>query len=63
MSVSLTGIAKAADLPSRLAYKVVPIAAPMMYNWSGFYLGANGGYGWSNQCIDITAKVLVLPWE
>ena len=54
MSVSLTGIAKAADLPSRPAYKAAPIAAAM-YNWSGFYLGANGGYGWSNQCIDITA--------
>ncbi|MGY3609168.1 MULTISPECIES: outer membrane protein [unclassified Bradyrhizobium] len=55
MSVSFTGIAKAADLPQRPVYKAAPIAAPMMYNWSGFYLGANGGYGWSNQCIDITA--------
>jgi len=55
MSVSLTGIARGADLPQRPAYKAAPIAAPMMYNWSGFYLGANGGYGWSNQCIDITA--------
>ena len=55
MSVSFTGIAKAADLPPRPTYKAAPIAAPMMYNWSGFYLGANGGYGWSNQCIDITA--------
>ncbi|MCC8944021.1 MULTISPECIES: outer membrane protein [Bradyrhizobium] len=55
MSVAFTGIAKAADLPQRPAYKAAPIAAPMMYNWSGFYLGINGGYGWSNQCIDITA--------
>ncbi|WOH80994.1 outer membrane beta-barrel protein [Bradyrhizobium sp. BEA-2-5] len=55
MSVSFTGIAKAADLPQRPAYKAAPIPVPMMYNWSGFYLGANGGYGWSNQCIDLTA--------
>ena len=54
MSVSLTGIAKAADLPSRPVYKAAPIAVAM-YNWSGFYLGVNGGYGWSNQCVDITA--------
>jgi outer membrane immunogenic protein len=27
----------------------------MMYDWSGFYIGANGGYGWSRQCVDITA--------
>ena len=26
----------------------------MMYDWSGFYIGANGGYGWARQCLDIT---------
>src|SRR4051812_49440510 len=34
---------------------VPPIAAPMMYDWSGFYIGANGGYGWARQCADVTA--------
>lgn len=28
---------------------------PQTYNWSRFYIGANAGYGWSSQCIDITA--------
>lgn len=45
--------ANAADLAPR--YKAAPIAVPMMYDWSGFYIGANGGYGWSSQCLDITA--------
>jgi outer membrane immunogenic protein len=44
----------AADLAAR-PYKAAPMAAPMMYDWSGFYIGANGGYGWSRQCLDITA--------
>ncbi|MEO8320299.1 MAG: outer membrane beta-barrel protein [Bradyrhizobium sp.] len=46
--------ANAADLAAR-PYKAAPILAPMMYDWSGFYIGANGGYGWSRQCLDITA--------
>src|ERR1700754_4887342 len=49
------GAASAADLPQAQPYRAPPVAMPLMYNWSGFYLGANGGYGWSNQCIDITA--------
>lgn len=48
------GLASAADLPAR-PYQAPPVAAPMMYNWTGFYIGANGGYGWSKQCIDVTA--------
>src|SRR6478752_4190901 len=45
----------AADLAARPYTKAPPIAVPMMYDWSGFYIGANGGYGWSRQCVDLTA--------
>jgi outer membrane immunogenic protein len=42
--------AQAADLPPRAPepYRapVVAVAAPI-YNWTGFYIGANGGYGWA----------------
>ena len=55
ISVMSSGAAGAADLPAAPRYKAAPVVAPIMYNWSGFYIGANGGYGWSRQCIDITA--------
>src|SRR5579871_9127 len=55
MFVSSGVIANAADLPQAQPYKVPAVVAPILYNWSGFYIGANGGYGWKNQCIDLTA--------
>jgi outer membrane immunogenic protein len=39
--------AHAADLPARPAYP--PPAAAPVYNWTGIYLGINGGYGWGSQ--------------
>jgi outer membrane immunogenic protein len=39
--------AKAADLPVQ-AYKSAPVVA-QVYNWTGFYIGVNGGYGWGTQ--------------
>ena len=54
MFVLSGGLASAADLP-QAPYKAPAVVAPMMYNWSGFYIGANGGYGWSSQCVDLTA--------
>jgi outer membrane immunogenic protein len=54
ITVGFAAPASAADMAAR-PYKAPPIAAPMMYDWSGFYIGANGGYGWSRQCVDITA--------
>jgi outer membrane immunogenic protein len=39
--------ARAADLSVAPAYKA-PVAAPV-YNWTGIYLGVNGGYGWGSQ--------------
>jgi len=39
--------AHAADLPARPPY-TPPVAAPV-YNWTGIYIGVNGGYGWGRQ--------------
>jgi outer membrane immunogenic protein len=46
--------ANAADLAARPYTKAPPMIAAV-YNWSGFYLGANGGYGSSHKCWDQTA--------
>ena len=40
--------ASAADLRTPAAYKA-PHAAPGLYNWTGIYVGAHGGFGWSKQ--------------
>jgi outer membrane immunogenic protein len=39
--------AVAADLPARPVYKA-PAALPMIYNWSGIYIGGHIGGGWNN---------------
>jgi outer membrane immunogenic protein len=42
------GAASAADLPAAPSYKS-PAVAAAVYNWTGVYVGANGGYSWGNQ--------------
>lgn len=48
-AVSVVGTASAADMQAR-PYKAPPPAAMISpaYNWSGFYIGAMGGYGWDD---------------
>lgn len=43
------GAASAADLSRPLYTKAAPIAVPMAYNWTGFYVGANVGGSWGRQ--------------
>ena len=50
--MALTGAAAAADLPPAPApYYKAPYAAPY-YNWTGFYLGVNGGGGFGTSTWD-----------
>jgi outer membrane immunogenic protein len=44
--VGLGQIASAADLPVKAPVYKAPVVVP--YNWSGFYVGLNGGYGWGS---------------
>jgi outer membrane immunogenic protein len=48
LAALLPVVASAADLPQRPA--PAPLLAPTpVYNWTGIYVGLNGGYGWGNQ--------------
>jgi outer membrane immunogenic protein len=38
--------AVAADLPRGMPARAPAAYIPVAYNWTGFYLGINGGYGW-----------------
>jgi outer membrane immunogenic protein len=42
------GAASAADLPQAHTYTKAPAIVDPAYNWSGFYVGINGGWGSSN---------------
>jgi len=58
----LTGAASAADLPARTYTKAPAIVAPI-YDWSGFYIGLNGGGASSRECYGLTsiAGVAIAP--
>src|SRR5258705_4665546 len=44
-AVILGGAAQAADMP----VKAQPMAAPVMYNWTGFYIGGHIGGAWRDR--------------
>src|SRR6266568_1147859 len=46
--------ALAADLAAR-PYTKAPAYVAAVYDWSGFYIGANGGWGSSRNCWDNTS--------
>lgn len=50
--------AVAADLAPRAYTKAPPMMAAA-YDWSGFYIGANGGYGTSRKCWDFAGTTTV----
>jgi len=52
VAISIAAPASAADL-GRPYTKAAPMMAAM-YDWSGLYVGLNGGGGWSHKCWDRT---------
>jgi outer membrane immunogenic protein len=53
------GAASAADLPAR-TYAKAPMMAPV-YNWTGFYINAGGGYGMFDADTSTVATATGLP--
>ena len=49
LSLGLVNAASAADLAARPYTKAPPPIVEAMYNWSGFYVGINGGWGSSRK--------------
>jgi len=58
-SVAVLGAAApalAADLAARPYTKAPPPMVAPIYDWTGFYIGANGGWAESHQCVDFTDR-------
>lgn len=52
VALGATAPASAADLAARPYSKAPPPMMAAIYDWSGFYIGLNGGGGWSHKCWD-----------
>jgi outer membrane immunogenic protein len=63
LAVSIVAIsavsASAADFATRPYTKAPPAIAA--YDWSGFYIGVNGGGAWGRKCWDVDPFTLALP--
>ncbi|MET4240164.1 outer membrane beta-barrel protein [Bradyrhizobium sp. RT10b] len=55
LALALAAPASAADLAARPYTKAPPPMVATIYDWSGFYIGVNGGYGSAHTCADIVA--------
>ena len=56
VALGLATPALAADMPMKAA-PMAPL--PVIYNWSGFYIGANGGWAQSHNCWDFLVVTVV----
>jgi outer membrane immunogenic protein len=62
IALGVAAPASAADLAATPYTKAPLPMVASIYDWSGFYIGANGGGGWSHTCLDVTGfRVVVAP--
>ena len=61
--VALAAPASAADLAARPYTKAPPAPIALVYDWTGFYIGANGGWGSSHKCWDSVAPAFLIGAE
>jgi outer membrane immunogenic protein len=57
IALGVAAPAAAADLQASPYYTKAPVLTPAMYDWSGFYVGLNGGGGSVNNCLSATNNV------
>jgi len=57
LALGIAAPASAADLAARPYTRPAPVMAAPYYDWSGFYIGANGGWGSSRKCWDTVSAV------
>jgi outer membrane immunogenic protein len=62
IALGMAAPASAADLAARPYTKAPPPVAPV-YDWTGFYIGANGGWGSSRNCWDSVAPAFPVGRE
>ena len=60
VALGIAAPASAADLAARPYTKAPPMIVAV-YDWSGFYIGINGGWGSSHKCWDLTQFSFVGP--
>ncbi|WFU37635.1 outer membrane beta-barrel protein [Bradyrhizobium sp. CB82] len=63
VALSLSAPASAADLAARPYVKAPPPAIAAVYDWSGFYIGINGGGGSAHKCWDFVTVTGALVGE
>ena len=59
--IAFAAPAAAADLAARPYVKAPPAPIAVVYDWSGFYIGVNGGWGSSRKCWDFIDPVFGGP--
>src|SRR5260370_41647173 len=52
VALGMSAPASAADLAARPYTKAPPPMVAPIYDWTGFYIGGNGGWGQSRNCFD-----------
>src|SRR5260370_6198336 len=63
LALGMAAPASAADLAARPYTKAPPAPVVAVYDWTGFYIGANGGGGSSHKCLAGTNfRVSVAPF-
>lgn len=57
VAMSMAAPASAADLAARPYTKAPPAPVVAIYDWTGFYIGINGGGGSAHKCWDLVGDM------